>query len=119
MGMVAFTFYGAWAAWANHEHGATTIAIAALTQGTLSFTVTTLVTTAMIETFRRISGRRARFLLTASGPMAAVLLIMATVHWLVGTPNVWQTIAPSALFGSIYCVAYTWSLTRTRPSDAP
>lgn len=112
IGAAAFVLYGGWAAWANHDHGWPATAKAALTQGLLSFCVTVFMTIFMHETYRRLAGWPGRPVLTATGPLSFVLSLMAIAHVSVGTPNVIKTIAPSAVIGFIYCVIYTWTLTR-------
>ncbi len=80
----------------------------------MSFCVTVFMTTVMNETYRRLGSWPGRSVLTATGPLSFVLSLMGLAHVSVGTPNVIKTIAPSAVIGFIYCVIYTWTLTRIR-----
>jgi hypothetical protein len=109
-GVLAFAGYGGWAAFANVKHGARAAVAAGCTQGLMSFTVTTFMTLAMGSVFRRLPSGGLRLLLTALGPCSLVLVLMATIHDLVGTPEILRTILPSAIVGYTYCGMYTGGL---------
>lgn len=110
LGAGSFLIYGLWAAGVNAEHGTQIALVALLTQGTVSFCTTFSVTSGMEQLHRRFGHRWSGVCLTASLPPTLVLIFMSFVHWLTGTPDILETIAPSALVGIVYCGVYTWGL---------
>lgn len=109
-GILAFLIYGAWATYANSNYGLAIALRSGLIQGLLSLLVTMSMTYGMEIIFARIKWFGLRFIFTAFGPLIFVILIMFLVHSIIGTPNIFETIAPSMIVGIIYCVSYTTGL---------
>jgi hypothetical protein len=110
MAAIAFLAYGAWAAYANWDHGAAAYVPSALTQGVISFLVTAFLTLGMEAVFRRMRPGWARFGVTALGPQTGVAIATATAHYAVGTPEILTTMAPSLILGTLFCALYTAGL---------
>jgi hypothetical protein len=105
IGVAAGVMYGSWAAWANWGHGLAWLR-AAVAQFVLSFFSTALLTLAINRVLAR--GRSpANRLVAATVPLAIAITSFALLHWLLGTPQIAATIAPSAAIGLVFCIVYT------------
>jgi len=102
--------YGGWAVYANYEHGTHAWLMAGLVQATYAFFSTFFITYVAQCTFVKYDcGIRGVF----AGFLASFVLMLAiplTVHGFVGTPNIWQTILPGLIWGSIYLLGVLVSL---------
>jgi hypothetical protein len=103
----AFIVYSGWAVYANWEYGFHKCFVASLTQGTISFLSTAFMTMGMEEVFHRMDTGVLRFITTALGPQTMVAIITATSHYVVGTPEILVTMAPSLIIGTTFCILYT------------
>ena len=108
----AFLMYGGWAAFANLQHGLGKSLMAGLTQGSLSFVSTAILTTAMEMVFSRMSAGVARFLAAGVGPITIALLLMVGIHFFTGTPEIVTTMLPPTIVGYAYSLIYAAGLTR-------
>lgn len=136
-----FIAMGAWAAFANRDHGVARMLIAGLVQGTISGLLT-LFLKKFLEWFNaRLSpdlrqaqgdaggavanedGRQpepvegqARTLLALILPplitAASILAILVTAHTLAGTPEIAATIAVPFTISTSYAIIYNWGLWR-------
>lgn len=106
----AFLVYGGWAAYTNWEYGLTISLVSAFTQGTISFLVTAFLTLILEHIFHSIDSAALRFIVTALGAQTVVALMTFTAHYIVGTPEILITMAPSFVVSSIYCILYTTGL---------
>jgi len=113
MGLLAGVLYGGWAAVANWHHDLSDVARASAVQFLLSFCSTSFLTL-MIELLLARSRSILSLVLAATGPYSFMVAVFASAHWLSKTPNIARTIAPSALVGLLYCIAYV--LKRSRDS---
>lgn len=104
--------YGAWAIYANYEHGMDAWLMAGILQGLLSFFITlglTIIATRLYHFFGRgVKG------VTLSWAVNVMLLatIPYSIHFSAGTPNILQTILPGLTIGSCYLILYLLSLHR-------
>ena len=102
--------YGAWAIYANYEHGMDAWLMAGILQGLSSFSITlglTIIATRLYHYFgRRVKG------IALSWCVSAMLLaiIPYSIHKSAGTPDILQTIAPGLMIGSCYLILYLLSL---------
>lgn len=112
IGLIAFFLYGSWAFYINSDFGHAVALRSGIAQGMLSFSVTTMMSYAMEFFYNRIAWRWCRFVITAYFPLICVLYFMAFVHFLIGTPNIIETITPSMVIGTLYCTSYTIGLSR-------
>ena len=112
----AFLAMGGWTLFANRAHGAGAIG-PALAQGVMSGLIT-LVLKRVLEAFAaRLAGWQALVippLVTASTIMA----LLIAVHRLIGTPELWATIAVPWSVSTLYAIIYTAALTRDRRGRA-
>ena len=109
---VAFLAMGGWALFANRAHGAAAI-VPALAQGTLSGAITFVLKRALEWLAARLAGWRALVLpplITAS----VILATLASVHRLIGTPEIAATIAVPWSVSTLYAIVYTAALARER-----
>jgi hypothetical protein len=98
--------YGAWAAYANAEHGVDAAVRAGVTQGALSFATTfgiTVVGDSALRWFRRGAAQLAAVIVTTPAMMGAAL---TTIHTWSGTPDVVETILPSVIGGTVFATMY-------------
>ena len=110
--LLAFAFYGAWAAWVNWSHGVEVALRALVAQGAASFTTTFVLAKLVGVFYRRLPAGGVR---VAAAPVLSSLAVgcgLALVHWAVGTPALLATIAPSLIMGFGYCVFCTYDLVR-------
>ena len=102
--------YGGWAVYANYEHGTHAWLMAGLVQASYAFCSTFVVTYVAQRTFTKydcgIKGVCAGFVAS----FVVMLAIPLLVHNLVGTPDIWQTILPGLIWGSIYLLGVLISL---------
>lgn len=108
----AFVVMGGWAAFANRDHGPTTMGLAFATQGLLSGLLTLLIKRGLEWGHARLTGPSARLL----PPLVSCLTIagvLGAVHALVGTPEILATIAVPWTVSTLYAFAYVLSLERT------
>lgn len=112
-GAVAFLAMGAWAAFANRDHGAAAMLTAGVIQGTISCIITLILKRALETMFAKLTGW-----LRIVGPpvvtMSVVLAVLLAIHRLAGTPEVWATIAVPYTVSSLYAWIYTWTLAKGR-----
>jgi len=98
--------YGGWAIYANYEHGTQAAVMAGGIQGTYAFFSTLSITHVARWVFLKyncaIRGTLAGF--TAS--FIVMLALPLIVHNLAGTQNIWQTILPGLIWGSIYLISF-------------
>jgi hypothetical protein len=117
MGILAGTIYGLWAVYANWGHDVAHVARAAATQFVLSFCSTSFLTL-MIELVLARARSAPNLVLAAVGPHAGMVTLFITIHTFAGTPNVLRTIAPSAMIGLLFCIAYVAKRSRAPQDDA-
>ncbi len=114
---IALVFYGAWAAWANRMHEMGMIVRASVTQGLYSAAIT-LVMTSLVEALYRGDAPRASRLFRAIAATVVVLVLFSSgIHLLVGTQEIFMTVLPSWVFGSLYAGAYAVGLSQADMSE--
>jgi hypothetical protein len=106
--------YGAWALWANLEHGAAAGWRAATTQFVVSFIVTLAITTVMEQVHGSLSSRPGRIGGAIAASVGTTIVFTLSLHLASGTPEIAATVVPVLLLGSVYCVAYVANLERER-----
>lgn len=108
--LAAFSLYGGWALYANR--GAGMALAAASLQGAMSFVVTLSLMLFVGMTHRRVDSRWYRIVLAALLPVTVVIALMCLGHLAIGTPRVLATVAPSAVIGTLFCLAEVVRLER-------
>jgi hypothetical protein len=107
---VAFVAMGGWTLFANRAHGAAAI-VPALVQGTVSGLIT-LGLKRVLEAFSaRLSGPLA-FVLPPFATASVILALLIGVHRLIGTPEIFATIAVPWSVSTGYAILYTVALRR-------
>ena len=102
--------YGSWAFFINYEHGTLAALKAGLTQGSYSFVLTLSMAFLMEWLFQLSEQPRVQFSLTF---FVTCLLLYSTswgINALAGTPEIFLTILPGAILGTIYTLSYTLTL---------
>ena len=109
----AFVVMGGWAAFANRGHGPEAMALAGLTQGTLSGLITLVLKRGLEAGHARLTGWAARWVppMVSCVTIAAVLMVL---HRLAGTPEILKTIAVPWTVSTLYAFIYTRTLDRAR-----
>lgn len=113
-----FLLMGGWALFANRGHGLDQAWLPAFVQGAISALLTGVIKRALEGMDGRIKGAAAFVLpplVTASGVLATLLI----AHTLVGTPELFATIAFPWSFSTLYAFVYNAALVRTRRGAAP
>ncbi|RZJ95704.1 MAG: hypothetical protein EON88_10060 [Brevundimonas sp.] len=113
----AFLAMGGWALFANSGHGLAAAWLPALSQGVLSG----LITLVLKRALEAMSGRFPGVLSYALPPAitaGAVLLLLASVHKLIGTPEILRTIAVPWSVSTLYAIIYSATLARGQTKAA-
>lgn len=110
--VLGFLFYGAWAVWANADHGLIVAGRSGLLQGTMSFIVTLSGTTTMKTLFRGESALWWRFSRACLGTLALIYSAIIAAHVLNGTPHILLTLAPGLPITIIFCLSFCYGLVR-------
>ena len=108
---VAFLGMGGWAVFANSAHPMPRPLIAGVVQGTLSALIT-LFLKRMIEAMSvRLPGSVGGWLPPVVA-MTVSLVLLTTLHWLAGTPEIARTIAVPLSVTTVYSSFYNLALRR-------
>lgn len=105
--IAAFFIYGAWAYGANNV-GAVKSAMA---QGSMSF-ANMLVLALYLEVVYRIASGLKQLIAYVFALFLSVAGIQVLIHYTVGTQNIFLTILPGMIIGTIYIVSYLYHLKR-------
>ena len=108
----AFVAMGVWALFANRAHGVGAFA-PALAQGTRSGLITLVLKRGLEAFAARLSGVQA-LILPPLTTASVILVLLVSVHWLIGTPEIAATIAVPWSVSTLYAIAYTSALARDR-----
>nr|MBV6628364.1 hypothetical protein [Oceanococcus sp. HetDA_MAG_MS8] len=109
---IGFAFYGLWTLWANHEHGFSVAARAAVLHGSISFVVTYSGTRLMRALYALPGPRWWRFLRCVLGTLISLYTLIVAAHWLNGTPEILLTLAPGIPITVVFCVSFSWGLSQ-------
>ena len=105
----AFLAMGAWAAFANRDHGAAAMARAFAVQGALSGLITLGLKRWLEWSRRRLDPPWARIVPPLASCLA-IALALGALHRLAGTPEIVRTIALPWSVSTVYAIVYTLSL---------
>lgn len=98
--------FGAWAVYANFEHGAHAWQMAGTVQGVYAFFSTLTVTVIAQWTYTECGRGVLGILVGFCASFAVMLAIPLTIHNLVRTPDILQTILPGLIWGSGYLICF-------------
>jgi hypothetical protein len=110
---VGFLLMGGWALFANRAHGLAAAWPPALVQGTISAVLTGLLKKTLEKLDGKIPGALA-FVAPPALTAGAILLLLATVHTLIGTPELVATIAAPWSISTLYAIVYNARLVADR-----
>ena len=102
--------YGGWAVFVNFEHGMHSWLMAGIVQGAYAFVSTLSITHIARWVFLKC---KCAFKGITTGFIVSFIVMVAiplVVHHFAGTPDVWQTILPGLIWGSIYLMGFLVSL---------
>lgn len=109
--LFAFLVWGGWAFYVNDDSISTRI-ISGLGQGIISCTLTLLLIKMVTKTYYLLPKERRYLLLPAFIMFIFIGIISSSIHYLINTPNIIQTIAPSVLMSFGFCVMVTLKIRR-------
>lgn len=108
--MAAAAGYGGWAVYANFEHGTQAWMMAGVIQASYAFISTLCITHVARWTYLKyqcgIKGVCAGFGMS----FLVMLAIPLSVHNFFGTPDIFQTILPGLIWGSVYLLGFLIAL---------
>lgn len=113
--IAAFLFYGSWAYYANSMHAQPIVFKAAITQGTYAF-VSTLILSLFIEFLFKIKKNISFFLVFC----VTCMFLYSTsygINFLLGTPEIFVTILPGMVIGTVYAFFYIFGLSKSRSNE--
>ncbi len=105
-GLIFTTLWSSWAYYANSGAGSAAAEKAAVTQG--SFTIINAFLFTVIMEYLFFIGRSPlmRFLLAFALPNSIVIVVLSSIHYFRGTPNVLATVAPSLTIVAALSLVY-------------
>ncbi len=106
--ILALVGYGAWAFFANHEYVVSTALKAAVTQGTISFTLTLSINVFIEWLLKQFSAVKVKVFLVGMTASLCLIVVSYTINWLAKTPNILMTIFPGSVIGSVYATSYAF-----------
>lgn len=102
----AMIVYGAWAVYANFEHGAHAWQMAGTVQGIYAFISTLTVTVIAQWMYTKCGFGAFGILMGFCASFSVMLAFPLSIHSLVGTPDILQTILPGLVWGSGYLISF-------------
>ena len=110
LGGFASILYGSIAVYANWDHEAFLIIKAGLSQGVLSFSAT-FFASQLIEKFYSMGKHwLSKIILSIIGAGGIMLILITTVHWIMGTPEIFRTVLYSGMMAIPYYILYPTAL---------
>ncbi len=107
---IACLAMGGWALFANRAHGSGAIG-PAVAQGAMSGLIT-LVLKKVLERMSVLMRGPLAYIVPPVVTASTILVVLVTVHWLIGTPEIAETIAVPWSVSSLYAVIYSAVLAR-------
>ncbi len=104
--IVAGLAYGGWAYYANMDHSHEASVMAAFVQGSSSFTFTLAITWVALKLYRLRHCTKQGVVIGWLGSVFLLVTLPTLLHYVAGTPNILQTIAPGIIIGSAYLLIY-------------
>ena len=104
--------YGGWAVYVNYAHGMQAWAMAGALQGAYAFASTLSITHIARWVFFRYGCAYRGITAGFVASFIVMLAIPMMVHTVAGTPELWHTILPGLIWGSVYLLAFLCLLDR-------
>lgn len=108
--LFAFLIWGGWAYYANGEAAENQRVTSALVQGTASLLITLFMVHAVTWLYGRIEVPYVRLALPAVLTVSFTGSGLSTIHYFVGTPNIFYTVAPALSVAFAFCLFTTYKL---------
>ncbi len=108
--LLAFVIWGGWAFYANSGYAFPERVMYGLTQGIVSFTVTSSMIRAVTWLYRRLPPNPLRFILPSVITIVVATVFMVVAHLLAGTPRIAHTIIPGLAVGLAFCLFTTFRI---------
>ena len=102
---IAGIAYGAWAYIVNMDHDQDASIMAACMQGISSFIFTLIITSIALKLYIYCHDSKQGIIFGWIGSVALLIIFPALLHYLVGTPDIIETVAPGIIIGSVYILA--------------
>ena len=103
--IAALLLWGGWAYVVNDGDNAHAVGLtAALIQGSASFVITLLMVRAVTWLHAYLPPGRLQLWLPAFTTVTCTGSLLATAHYLAGTPHIFRTISPALLVGLLFCL---------------
>lgn len=112
LSVAAFFVYGAWAAFANREHGTAVVVRTFFVQGSSSAISTATVSSAIEVLWRWFGGARWAVFAAALSASLVAACLHSTLHALARTPNLLAAVALPTCMGLVFGLAYALTLSR-------
>lgn len=106
----ACIMWGGWAFYVNAEDGATKQIVSALTQGAASFAITLVMVRTITTLYRKLSASKTRYVFPAVITVGCTGSCAALAHYIVGTPQIVQTLSPALTVALLFGFFTTWKL---------
>ena len=110
----ALLVYGAWAVYANYEHGRDAWVMAGMVQGVYAFLSTLSITVVAKAVYIRCGCGKMGISIGFITSFIVMLAIPVGVHSVAGTPDILETILPGLIWGSMYLMGFLLVTERNR-----
>lgn len=104
--ILAAAGYGSWAIFSNYEYEIHVWIMAGIVQGIYAFISTLTITNVARWVFFKYKCEAKGIISGFLASFFVMIAIPVTVHGLVGTPNIIQTILPGLVWGSTYLIVF-------------
>jgi len=104
--ILAFFIYGGWSGYCNIEYSELIALKAALIQGLFAFTATLGITVLARYLFNRWGKNKAALCTSFLFCFIILATVPSTIHWLLKTPEIFYSILPGLIWGSLYILGY-------------
>ena len=108
-GIFAATIYGIWTYYANNIGAATS----ALTQASLSFTLTFFVAFSL-ELINKHTQSFSKVIIYIVMLLCMLATVQISIHYIMNTQNIIKTVTPSLMIGTLYIVSYILHLNKDK-----
>jgi len=104
--ILALLAYGSWAAFSNIDFGLITALKAFGVQGLFAFTTTLGLSLLAARLYRSFGANYTAILFSFLLCFILIGTVPPVLHWLISTPNIFKSILPGLIWGSIYILGY-------------
>jgi hypothetical protein len=112
MAIVAFFFWGGWSYYINTSEQNSGL-LYGVVQGTISFLMTLIMVYIVTFIFNNIKNKSLRLFSPAFIICSVMTILLTTVHYLIDTPFILYTIAPSIAMAFVFCIITALKLNKS------